>query len=82
MSTIQRRIAELERKAGLDKEIRFIIIRTNIFGKPECPAFRNTDNCPRYQEFRRKPRVNDNGFAVFSFDCESCEGILKSEAGA
>lgn len=74
MSGIARRISELERKSGLDKEIRFAIVRNNIFGKPDCPAFHNLASCPRYQEFQRKPQVNENGFAVFALDCEGCEG--------
>lgn len=75
MTGIERRITELERKTGLDKEVRFIHVKTSIFGNLNCPAFDNLGGCIRYQAFRRKPRVNENGFAVFVLDCEGCEGV-------
>lgn len=76
MKTIERRIKQLEGKAGLDKEITLVRVKNYLNGNPECPAFDGSDSrCIRFKEFCRNPRVNENGFAIFWLDCEGCKGV-------
>ncbi len=74
---VETRIKRLEERAGVDKEIKFILVKNSIDGNPECPAFKgDTDTlCVRFKEFRRKPQVNETGFAVFWMECGGCEGV-------
>lgn len=77
MRGIERRLAEVEKRAGVKGEVLYICVKDFFNGNPACPAFYgDTDSfCIRFREFRRKLRVNENCHAVFRLRCEGCEGV-------
>lgn len=77
MMGIERRLAEVEKRAGVKGDVLYICVKDFFKGNPACTAF-NGDTysfCIRFREFRQKPRVNENGHAVFGVRCEGCEGV-------
>lgn len=75
MTSIERRITELEKTTGVSEEAQFICVKDYHNGNPECPAFKDSSKCSRFHEFYKRPQVNENGFAVFCLKCEECEGV-------
>ncbi len=81
--TIKRRINELEKMAGIVKEITIIFIRRSIInesgdeisGNPQCQGWEDTSRCRRCQEFCNNPQINESGLAVFRVECSGCNGV-------
>lgn len=88
MTSIEKRIQKLEKKAGIDKDIISIrlvrFISPNENENPKCPAFTGDTHklCIRYKEFCQTKLVNDNSISFFLLDCEGCEGVQDDYAEA
>lgn len=72
---IKRRIENLEKKAGVDKEATFVLIKNAIRVNTACEGLEDTERCPPFNKFKQGPRgINEFGFAVFQFPCKGCKG--------
>ncbi|OGP12914.1 MAG: hypothetical protein A3K22_04135 [Deltaproteobacteria bacterium RBG_16_42_7] len=74
---LERRITELERRAGVNKEGAIILIRNNIRDNTACKGYRDTELCPAFNSFERNPKgMNKSGFIVFRFPCKDCKEAI------
>lgn len=77
MNGIERRIKQLEEKAGVDKEPTVVIIRNYIKDNPACKGLEDAELCPAFNRFERNPRgLNKSGIIIFRFPCRDCEEAI------
>lgn len=74
---LEKRIAELERRAGINREGTIIVIRNNIRDNTTCKGYENTELCPAFNSFERNSKVmNKSGIIVFRFPCRDCKEFI------
>lgn len=77
MTGIERRIKALEEKAGVDKEVTFVLIMNYAKGNTACKGYEDTGLCPPFNRFKQSPRgMNESGVIVFRFPCGDCKEAI------
>jgi len=79
MRRIKRRMADLEKKTGVDKEIKFVLLRNYAKDNQDCPGRENTDLCKEFTNFKKNPRVGQGGIAIFQPPCGDCKEPVKDK---
>lgn len=74
MKGIERRIKQLEEKAGFEKEATVIIISNYAKDNIACKGHKDTGLCHSYNRFKQSPRgMSKSGLIIFRFPCKDCE---------